>query len=97
MMHPDDANSRKIKEGNLVNVKSVKGVVSLPVEITGQIMPGVVSIPHGHGHNAPGSKINIARAHAGVSINDITDDQFLDALSGNAAFSGVKVEVEKSG
>ncbi len=94
LIHTDDANSRKIKDGDLVNVKSAKGSVALQAEITDLIMPGVVSIPHGYGHNISGIKLNIAGAHAGVSINDITDDQFLDKLSGNTAFSGVEVEVK---
>jgi len=96
MMHPEDAEIRKVSDGNMVNVISVKGKVSLPLEITETIMPGVVSIPHGYGHNAPGTRLKTANAHAGVSINDLTDDTFLDALSGNAAFSGVEVKVEKA-
>ena len=56
-------------------------------------MPGVVSIPHGWGHDRPGLGLQIARAHAGASINDLTDDQRIDTLCGNAAFSGVPVTV----
>ena len=93
LINNDDAEKRNITDGDLVEVKSTKGSVSLPAEISNDIMPGVVSIPHGYGHNSPGSKMEVANAHAGVSINDLTDEGFLDALSGNAAFSGVKVEV----
>jgi anaerobic selenocysteine-containing dehydrogenase len=93
MMHPDDAESRGIKDNETVKVSSKKGSISLPLEISDNLMPGVVSIPHGYGHNAPETKMEVANAHAGVSINDITDEGFLDALSGNAAFSGVEVEV----
>ncbi len=56
-------------------------------------MPGVVSMPHGFGHHRPGTRMAVAEAHAGVSANDLTDDMLLDRLSGNAAFSGVTVEV----
>ena len=97
LIHIKDAAKRNITDGDLVEVRSTKGSISLPAELTNSIMPGVVSIPHGYGHNSPGSKMEVANAHAGVSINDITDEKFLDALSGNAAFSGVEVEVEKAG
>jgi len=56
-------------------------------------MPGVVSIPHGWGHHRAGTQLGVAQEHAGVSLNDITDEQFLDQLSGTAAFNGVSVEV----
>ena len=93
LIHNNDAAKRNITDGDLVEVRSTKGSISLPAEITNSIMQGVVSIPHGYGHNSPESKMEVANAHAGVSINDITDEGFLDALSGNAAFSGVEVEV----
>ncbi|MDQ6779230.1 MAG: hypothetical protein M3071_24070, partial [Actinomycetota bacterium] len=54
---------------------------------------GVVSIPHGWGHDRDGTGWRTAQAHPGVSINDITDDHFLDGLTGTAAFNGVPVEV----
>ena len=56
-------------------------------------MDGVVSLPHGWGHNRPGIQLGVAQAHAGASINDLTDDQLTDRISGNAAFSAVPVEV----
>lgn len=95
LIHNKDATKRNITDGNLVEVKSTNGSISLKAELTNNIMPGVVSIPHGYGHNSPGSKMEVANAHAGVSINDITDEGFLDGLSGNAAFSGVEVEINK--
>jgi hypothetical protein len=64
------------------------------VTVTDEIMRGVVSLPHGYGHHRAGVKLAVAKEHAGVSVNDLTDDQMLDSLSGNAAFSGVPVEVE---
>ncbi len=69
------------------------GELQLAAEISDEIMPGVVSIPHGWGHDRPGIQLQVARRHAGVSINDLTDDRQLDELTGNAAFSGVVVEV----
>jgi len=63
------------------------------VESCTDIMPGVVSLPHGFGHDREGTEMEIARKHAGVSCNDITDDLAVDALSGNAALNGVLVSV----
>ncbi len=93
LIHPDDAASRSIVNQQEVEVTSRVGKVKIKAEISEEVMKGVVSIPHGWGHNRKGTQWKIAEAHAGVSINDLTDDQFIDPISGNAAFSGVKVEV----
>jgi hypothetical protein len=58
-----------------------------------EMMPGTVSLPHGYGHHRSGSRLRVAAAHAGVSVNDVTDEQKLDALCGNAALNGVPVEL----
>lgn len=65
----------------------------MPVHITPDIRPGVVSLPHGWGHDRPGVALTVARAHPGASINDLTDDQLTDRISANAAFSAVPVAV----
>ena len=95
MIHPDDAQKLRIQNNETVNVFSRVGCVEIEVEITEDIMPGVVSIPHGWGHHRQGVQWQVAQKHAGASINDLTDDQFIDLLTGNAAFSGVRVRVEK--
>ena len=92
-MHPQDAASRSIVAGQTVTVRSRVGAVEVPVELTTDMMPGVVSMPHGYGHGRKGVKLAIASQHAGVSINDLTDEQEIDALTGTAAFNGVWVEV----
>jgi anaerobic selenocysteine-containing dehydrogenase len=96
MMHPRDMASRHIDETDMVTVSSRAGSVTLPVEATEDIMPGVVSMPHGYGHDRPGVRMQVAEAHAGVSCNDVTDELALDALSGNAAVNGVPVEVARA-
>ena len=63
------------------------------VEASENVMPGVVSLPHGYGHHRAGIRMAVARRHAGVSCNDLTDELALDALSGNAAVNGVLVSV----
>jgi len=92
-LHPDDAAARGLVDGQTVRVQSRVGRVELPVEITPSTMPGVASMPHGYGHHRPGTRLDVARAHAGASINDLTDEMRLDALTGNAALTGVPVWV----
>jgi anaerobic selenocysteine-containing dehydrogenase len=94
LMHPTDAAARRLADGALVRVTSRVGAVTAPVKISDEVMPGVVSLPHGWGHGRPGVRLAVAAAHPGASINDLTDDQRLDTLSGNASFSGVRVTVE---
>ena len=82
-------------DGSTVEVKSRTGAIRLPLEITNELAPGVVSMPHGWGHDRPGTQTSVASAHAGVSINDLTDERLVDALSGNAALNGVPVTVQR--
>ena len=91
LIHPEHAAKLNISEGQLVQVTSRVGQVEIAAEISEEIMPGVVSIPHGWGHNRKGTVQSVADAHAGVSVNDLTDDRMIDALSGNAAVNGVPV------
>jgi anaerobic selenocysteine-containing dehydrogenase len=93
MIHPEDARARNLGDGSQAEVHSRVGMVQLSVEVTDDMMPGTVSIPHGWGHSLPGIKMGVAQAHAGVSINDLTDELALDPVSGNAAFSGIPVDV----
>ena len=93
LMHPDDAGARGLFDGDAVRVASRVGEVEVELEVTDEVMPGVVSLPHGWGHGRAGTRTAIAGAHPGVSINDLTDEMKVDALTGNAAFSGVAVRV----
>jgi anaerobic selenocysteine-containing dehydrogenase len=94
LMHPSDAARRSLVSGQNVLVKSRVGSVNLPIEISDEIMPGVVSIPHGWGHDRLGIQLDVAQQHPGASINDLTDHQSIDTLCGTAAFNGVWVSVE---
>ena len=94
MIHPDDAGPLGIEHGAQATVRSASGAITLPAELTDDMMPGTVSIPHGWGHDLPGVAMRVARAHGGVSANALTESGALDPLSGNAALSGVQVEVE---
>ena len=93
LMHPTDAVARQLESGALVTVASRTGSVRVELEVSDEIAPGVVSLPHGWGHDRDGIRLDIARTHPGVSANDLTDEQYLDALCGNAALNGVPVTV----
>ena len=94
LMHPEDAAQRGLEKGENVTVRSRVGSIVVPVEISDEIMPGVVSIPHGWGHDRPGNQMEVAQQHAGESINDLTDNQAIDSLCGTAAFNGTLVTVD---
>jgi len=94
LMNPADAAQRDFAPGQKVSVRSRVGAVVVPIEISDEMMPGVVSIPHGWGHDRLGVQLQVAQQHAGESINDVTDNLAIDALCGTAAFNGTWVEVE---
>jgi anaerobic selenocysteine-containing dehydrogenase len=94
MMHPVDAETRGLTDGQQAEIGSGGRSVVLPVEVTEDIMPGVVSIPHGWGHHRPGTGQSTAAAHAGVSINDVLNDADVDPVSGTSVLNGQVVSVK---
>ncbi|MEE4202818.1 MAG: molybdopterin-dependent oxidoreductase [Halieaceae bacterium] len=95
MIHPDDAQEKGIRDGDDVEIISRSGRLIAPAVLTDEIMPGVVSLPHGYGHGVRGIRAATATDYAGVSCNDITDAEWLDEVSGNAAVNGVPVSLSK--
>jgi len=93
-VHPDDAARLGLADGGAARVRSRAGRLEVPVEVTDAIMPGVVSVPHGWGHDAPGMALRVASAHAGVNSNLLADELAMDPLSGNAVLNGIPVTVE---
>ena len=93
-LHPADAEKYKLSHEQTIRVSSRVGSIDIPLEITENIMPGVISIPHGWGHNKKGMRWQVAQEHAGVSVNDLSDEMLLDELSGNAVLNGVPVTIE---
>ncbi len=93
LMHPQDAAARGLTDGGTARVTSRVGTVDVTVELTDAMMPGVVSLPHGWGHDVIGAQQAVARRHPGVSANALTDDLRLDSVTGTAAFNGVPVTV----
>ncbi len=96
LMHPDDAAAAGVVDGEHIEVRSAVGTVHAPAELTDDIMPGVISLPHGYGHGRADVGWRHAAANPGCSINDLTDDARVDVVSGNAAFSGTPVEVSRA-
>jgi anaerobic selenocysteine-containing dehydrogenase len=93
MMHPDDLALLGLSDGATVEVRARVGSVCIPVQSTDTVMRGVVSLPHGFGHNRPGTRLGLAEQNAGVSYNDLSDAAAVDAVSGNAALNGIEVEI----
>jgi anaerobic selenocysteine-containing dehydrogenase len=93
LMHPSDAAARGVADGDAVAVRSLRGEVHTTVELSEAMKPGVVSLPHGHGHGRDGVVLRVARERPGVSLNDLTDEQAVDPVSGNAVLTGVGVDV----
>ncbi|MFC9253663.1 molybdopterin-dependent oxidoreductase [Amycolatopsis thailandensis] len=92
-VHPDDASRLGLTDGGLAAVTSRAGKLEAPVEVTADVRPGVVSMPHGWGHDLDGTRTKVATAHAGVNSNLVADETLLDVPSGNAVLNGIPVEV----
>ena len=94
LMHPQDLQHRQLQDGQRVRIRSRTGDLEVEVQACEDMMPGVVSLPHGFGHSRQGVHMKIAKAQPGVSANDLTDERLRDQVSGNAALNGVPVQVE---
>ncbi|MCR6487046.1 molybdopterin oxidoreductase family protein [Amycolatopsis sp. OK19-0408] len=93
LIHPADATRLGLTDGALASVTSRAGKLEVPVEVTDEVRPGVVSIPHGWGHDADGSRTRVARANPGVNSNLVADETLLDVPSGTTVLNGIPVEV----
>jgi anaerobic selenocysteine-containing dehydrogenase len=92
-VHPDDAARLGLSDGGWARVTSRVGSVGAPVEVTDAVRPGVVSLPHGWGHDRAGTQLRVARERAGVNSNVLADDEAMDPLSGTSVLNGIPVEV----
>jgi anaerobic selenocysteine-containing dehydrogenase len=93
-MHPEDAERLGLTDGGAARVVSRVGAVTVTVEVTADIMPGVVSLPHGWGHDDPQARLRIAAERPGVNSNLLADEMAIEPLSGNAVLNGIPVSVE---
>jgi anaerobic selenocysteine-containing dehydrogenase len=92
-VHPLDAERCGVTDGEPAELSSRTGAVVAEVEVTDAVMPGVVSLPHGWGHDAAGAQQRVAADHAGTNSNLLADELLLDAVSGNAVLNGIPVRL----
>ncbi|MER5340371.1 molybdopterin oxidoreductase family protein [Streptomyces mirabilis] len=92
-IHPEDAERLGLADGAAVRVKGAGGEVVAPAEVTNTVRRGVVSLPHGWGHDRPGTRMSHAALEPGVNVNQLLDGSLLDPLSGTAVLNGVPVEL----
>jgi hypothetical protein len=92
VVHPDDA--ARLRLGARARVSSGTGAIELSVQVSDEVMPGVVSIPHGWGHDDSAAALGVANLHPGANSNLLADDQLVDPVSGNAVLNGIPVELE---
>jgi hypothetical protein len=92
-VHPADAERLSLEDGARARVSSSSGEIEVAVEVTDAVMEGVVSIPHGWGHDEPGAQLSVAAEHAGANSNVLADENAMDPLSGNAVLNGIPVEL----
>ena len=93
LMNTSDGQRLQLENNDMITISSQSGEIQLPVVLTDDIMPGVISVPHGWGHHHQATQLRVAKQNPGVSINDVTDDQFVDEVTGVASFNGQPVTV----
>ncbi|MCW7539204.1 molybdopterin oxidoreductase family protein [Aquabacterium sp. A7-Y] len=95
LVHPADADRLGLRDGETARLVAAGGrSVEAPVQLSDEMMPGVVSLPHGWGHHLPGTQLRVAAERPGANLNALLDDSQRDPLSGNAVLSGVPVRLE---
>ncbi|MDG2050744.1 MAG: molybdopterin-dependent oxidoreductase [Myxococcota bacterium] len=97
LIHPEDARPRGLEDGMQAEVQSRAGRVEVAVEVTEEMRPGVVCLPHGFGHDRPGTRLAVASARPGICNNVLAPGDLVDHLSGNAQVNGIPVEVRLAG
>lgn len=97
LIHPRDAADHGLLEGDTVELRSATGSVQAPVELCADMMRGVLSLPHGWGHDLSGTRLQVASERPGANLNALLDDAVRDPLSGNAVLSGVAVRMRRVG
>ncbi len=94
LVHPIDAARYGVQDGGMATLRNGHRNVKAQVQFCTDMMPGVVSLPHGWGHNLPGAQLRVAAERPGANINALLDDQLRDPLSGNAVLGGVAITME---
>jgi anaerobic selenocysteine-containing dehydrogenase len=94
LIHPEDALRLGIEDKRRVRITGPGGSIVVPAKISDEILSGVVSLPHGWGHNRPGTRLGVAQHHTGASFNDVTDAMAVDPLCGTAVLNGISVRIQ---
>jgi anaerobic selenocysteine-containing dehydrogenase len=97
LVSTSDAARLRLRSGGRAKVSSRVGSVVAPVEVTDEMMPGVVSLPHGWGHDVEGVRMRVAREQPGVNSNVLADPDAIDVPSGNGVLNGIPVTIEAVG
>ena len=95
LVHPEDADAAGLAEGQVATVTSSSGTLDAPVEVSDEMMPGVVCLPHGFGHNKEGTRLSVASERPGVNSNVLSPGTLLDVPSGNAVVNGIPVTIRR--
>jgi anaerobic selenocysteine-containing dehydrogenase len=95
-IHPTDAALRNLLDGDLAVVSSTSGSVTIAVDVSTDIAPGVVSLPHGWGNNGEGMQLSVGARYPGINTNILSPGDLLDEISNNAVLNGIPVTVAKS-
>ncbi len=93
-MHPDDAGRLGLHDGQRVCLESKRNQIEVPLRLTNEVMPGVVCMPYGWGHNREGARMNVAAKVAGANYNDLVDENGFDPISGASVLNGVSVRIK---
>jgi anaerobic selenocysteine-containing dehydrogenase len=93
LVNPSDAERLGLENGGRARIAHDGRSIEAEVEITDEMMPGVVSLPHGWGHDQPGTQLEVAAANPGANLNALMDEDRRDPLSGNAVLSGMEVQM----
>jgi anaerobic selenocysteine-containing dehydrogenase len=94
-MHPDDVAELGITD--TAKIKGPGGELIAPVEVEPGMRRGVVSLPHGWGHDRGGTGQRLAASQPGVNVNQLNDGNQLDPLSGTAVLNGIPVDIAPAG
>jgi anaerobic selenocysteine-containing dehydrogenase len=93
LVNPVDAERLGLEDASRALLRSAAGEIEVPVEVSDEVMPGVVSLPHGWGHDADGVRMRVAAEHAGVNSNILAEEARVDLPSGNAVLNGIPIEL----
>jgi anaerobic selenocysteine-containing dehydrogenase len=94
LINPLDAKKLHLGDGDKARIRRNGRSIEVEVEYSDEMMPGVVSLPHGWGHDLADTRLDVAAKNPGANLNAIADENLRDPLSGNSVLSGIAVKME---